>query len=191
LEHAAQFSEEDTETRAASKNLSREATLVNLQVSQLTRIKEHLHDTLYPVNVLPLLEQAIESAEQIIGENSFSVEFNTPNNYSILADGFLSLVFQSLFIYHVKKSKGEKLKFSITLKSAGAQQVISIVSPGEGFSDDLKIFMESKQDVDFVALDLNLYTAKLLLTRYNATIQCEQNENVSENTCILIFPSSK
>ncbi|MGY5857908.1 MAG: hypothetical protein RTU63_00960 [Candidatus Thorarchaeota archaeon] len=191
LEHAAQHSEEDSDTRAAARNLSREATLVNLQVSQLTKIKEHVHDALYPVNVVPLLEEAIGSAEQIIGENNFSVEFNRPEGYSIIADGFLPLVFQSLFSFHAKKRIDDTIKFSITLNSEKHQQIIQMVSKGKDIPADLREFMESEQDMESIALDLNLFTAKLLLTRYNATIQCERNETTSENSCRLIFPSSK
>ena len=190
LEHAAQNSEEDSETRAAAKHLSREATLVNLQVSQLTRIKEHLYDSLYPVNVIPLLEEAVESAEQIIGEDNFSVEFNRPEGYSIIADGFLPLVFQSLFSFHVKKKIDEKIKFKITLKTEKHQKIINISSHGKEVPADLRKYMESEQDIESLALDLNLFTAKLLLTRYNVRIQCDRDEGASENTCTIVFPSS-
>jgi len=190
LEHGAQYSEDDSDTRSAARNLSREATLVNLQVSQLTRIKEHIRDALYPVNVVPLLEEAVEAAELIIGENNFSVEYNRPEGYSIVADGFLPLVFQSLFSFYAKKRNDDTIKFTISLESEKHQQVISIVSQGKEISTNLLMFIESEQDMESIALDLNLFTAKLLLTRYNATVQCSRNETTSENSCILIFPNS-
>ncbi|MBE0525689.1 MAG: HAMP domain-containing histidine kinase [Candidatus Thorarchaeota archaeon] len=190
LEHAAQNSEEDSDTRAAARNLSREATLVNLQVSQLTRIKENLRDAIYPVNVVPFIEEAVESAKQIIGEDNFSVEFNRPGTYSVIADGFLPLVFQSLFSFHAKRKSEDTIKFTITLTSERQQQIISIVSYGKEIPIDLRKFIESKQDIEGIALDLNLFTAKLLLSRYNAIVQCDRNEVTSENSCTLIFPSN-
>ncbi|MHA1135571.1 MAG: hypothetical protein ACTSSE_03715 [Candidatus Thorarchaeota archaeon] len=142
LEHAAQHSEEDSDTRAAAKHLSREATLVNLQVSQLTRIKEHLLEALYPVNVVPLLKEAVESAEQIIGEDNFSVEFNRLEGYSVIADGFLPLVFQSLFVFHAKKRSGDSIKFTIIMETEKNQQIIRIKSLGKEVPEDLRKFME-------------------------------------------------
>lgn len=190
LEHAAQNSEDDSNTRIAARNLSREATLVNLQVSQLTRIKEHIRDAIYPVNVVPLLEEAVESAKQIIGEDNFSVESDWPEGYSVIADGFLPLVFQSLFSFHAKRKIENTIKFTITLNTEKHHQVISIVSDGEEIPPDLRKFIESEQDIETISLDLNLFTAKLLLSRYNATVKCGRNEATSENSCTLIFPSN-
>lgn len=190
LEHAEQYSEEDKETREAARNLSREATLVNLQVSQLTRIKEHIDDAIYPVNVVPLLEEAVESTGNIIGKSNFSVDFNRPDEYSIVADGYLPLVFQSLFIFHTKKRKGEPIKFTISMESDEQCKDITISSTGDEIPEDQRKFMESEHDFDPASLDLNLFTAKLLLSRYNATIQCVRNETVSENICTITFTKS-
>ena len=190
LEHAQQNSEDDSKTRTVARNLSREATLVNLQVSQLTRIKEHLRDAVYPVNVIPLLEEAIESAKQIIGEDNFSVEFNKPEDYSVIADGFLPLVFQSLFSFHAKRRNDDTIKFTITLNSEEHHQIISITSYGKEIPLDLRNFIESEQDIEATAFDLNLSTAKLLLSRYNATAKCDRNEATSQNSCKLIFPGN-
>lgn len=188
LEHAAQHSEEDADTRAAARNLSREATFVNLQVSQLTRIKESLYESLWPVNVVPVLEEAIESAGEIIGEGNFSVQFTRPKSFSVTADGFLPLVFQSLFIFHVKKGINDGNQFKITMSSEEDSHIITINSQGKEIPRGFIEFVEGDQNVEQIALDLNLFTIKLLMTRYNARILCKRNEETSENSCILIFP---
>ena len=189
LEHAAQHSEEDADTRTAARNLSREATFVNLQVSQLTRIKESLYESLWPVNIIPVLEEAIESAGEIIGEDNFSVQFTKTKSFSITADGFLPLVFQSLFIFHIKKGINDGNQFKITMSSEDDSHIITINSRGEEIPGEFIEFMEGDHNVEQIALDLNLFTMKLLMTRYNARILCTRNEEISENFCSLIFPS--
>ena len=89
-----------------------------------------------------------------------------------------------------KKRKGSPTKFTITMESDANHQIIHITSGGEKIPEDLQEFLENKHDFEPRSLDLNLFTAKLLLTRYNAVIKCERNETTSENRCILIFAKS-
>ena len=188
LEYAAQHSEEDKDTRVAARNLSHEATNVNLQVSQLTRIKEYMDEPLIQTDVVSALEKAIDATEQLIGEESFSVQISEMADFSITADDFLPLVFQSLFIFYAKNKNDDKIQFTITMNSEETRQVINITSGGEPIPDELREFMEGGQNIEKVVLDLNLFTVKLLLTRYNATIKCNRDADTLENSCILMFP---
>ncbi|MBA7562445.1 hypothetical protein ES708_04097 [subsurface metagenome] len=62
LEHASQNSEDDSKTRAVARDLSREAIIVNQQVTDLMRIRERQHQgKAYRVFSLPpLLKEAWE-----------------------------------------------------------------------------------------------------------------------------------
>lgn len=42
-----------------------------------------------------------------------------------------------------------------------------------------------------IALDLDLFTIKLLINRYGVQIKCSRDENTGENSCAFIFPSDK
>ena len=69
--------------------------------------------------------------------------------------------------------------------------VITFKSRGERVPQEIKDFMESGENMDKIALDLDLFTVKLLITRYNASIRCKRNEDISENLCIISFPKLK
>ncbi|TFG28331.1 hypothetical protein EU528_11365 [Candidatus Thorarchaeota archaeon] len=188
LEYAEQHSEEDKETRTAARSLSREAIRVNLQVSQLTRIKEQLNEAIWPVMVIPFLEEAIEATKQIFEDDTVSFQFDRIKEFSVAADGFLSLLFQSIFSFHVGKRPAGKIHFIVTLNSAANKQIITISSQGDEIPINFRKFIESNEDIESIAPNLDLFTIKLLVTKYRATIQCARNKETSENTCILMFP---
>ncbi len=188
LEHAEQHSEEDRNTRKAARNLSQEARIVNLQVSQLTRIKEQLNEPLFPVRIAPTVKKAVKASNDLIDQDKFSVDMNIPDDISVKADGFLPLVFQSFFSFHAKNCKNDIIKFRIILNSSEERHNLSITGFGNQIPQEYCHFMEGNQDLTSIALNLDLFTAKLLLTRYDATIQCKRNENTSENSYVLSFP---
>jgi hypothetical protein len=77
------------------------------------------------------------------------------------------------------------------MKTENHQQVISITSRGDPMPDDLRRYMESDEDIESTALNLNLFTAKILLSRYHATFRYERNEDRSENLFLISFPEKK
>ena len=190
LEYVEQHSEDDTKTRSAARGLSQEASIVNLQVNQLTRIKEQLDKPLYPVRVLPSIVKGIEANNELIGNKKFSMETNLPEDISVTADGFLPLVFQSLFSFHAHHCKEENINFRIISDSTNDQCIISITGIGEPIPEEYKQFMMGSQDLNSIALSLDLFTVNLLLTRYHATIDCVCDQTKPENTYILTFPEN-
>ncbi|MHA1862425.1 MAG: hypothetical protein ACTSWA_01550, partial [Candidatus Thorarchaeota archaeon] len=191
LEHASQNSEDDSKTRAVARDLSREAIIVNQQVTDLMRIRERQHQVLWPVNLLQVLKEAVNSTDQMIGARNFSIEYVNLKDHAVLADNFLSLVFQSLISYHYKNRIEDQPIFSIAMETYDDNLEINFKSRGENIPQELIDFMESGENMNKIALDLDLFTVKLLLSRYHASIRCERNEDTSENQCTLHFSTYK
>jgi len=61
---------------------------------------------------------------------------------------------------------------------------------GRPIPEELESFMERDGMSGMVALDLDLFTIKLLMNRYGARIVCSRDEESEENSCTFIFPSS-
>lgn len=191
LEHASQNSEDDSKTRAVARDLSREAIIVNQQVTNLMRIRERQHQVLWPVNILQVLKEAVNSTDQIIGARNFSIEHVNLQDHAVLADNFLLLVFQSLISYHYKNRVEDQPIISIAMETDNDNIEINFKSRGENIPQELRDFIESGENMNKIALDLDLFTVKLLLSRYHASIRCERNEDTSENLCILHFSTHK
>ena len=191
LEHASQNNEDDTKTRVVARDLSREAIIVNKQVINLMRIRERQHQVLWPVNILQVLKEAVNSADQMIGTGNFNVEYDKLEDHDVMADNFLPLVFQSLVSYHYKNRIEDQPIFSITMELHEDILEIIFKSRGEKVPQELIEFMESGDNMNKIALDLDLFTIKLLVTRYHGTLKCERIEDTSENLCIIRFPKLK
>jgi hypothetical protein len=164
---------------------------VNQQVIDLMRIRERQHEVLWPVNLLQVLKEAVNSADEMIGTGNFSIEYVNLQDHAVMADNFMPLVFQGLIYYHHKNRIEDRPIFSISMEMNDDNLEIIFKSRGEKVPQELKDFMESGDNMNKIALDLDLFTVKLLITRYHASIRCKRNEDISENLCIIRFPKIK
>jgi len=191
LEHASQNDDEDIKTRVVARDLSTVAIIVNKQVINLMRIRERQHQVLWPVNLLEVLKEAMNSSDQMIGTENFRVEYGKLEDHIVMADNFLPLVFQSLVSYHYKNRIEDQPIFSVSLETHDDSLEIIFKSRGENIPQELKDFMENGENIEKIALDLDLFTVKLLITRYHASIRYERNEDTSENHCVIGYPKLK
>ena len=184
LEFAVQHSEEDTHTRAAASDLSREAAMVNQQVVQLTRIKESLDQTLWPVNLPEAFEDAIKSAKKLLGEASFTSEILHSEPLTVKGDNLLPLAFHSAIAFQVKNRMDEKPNIKVSIEHDN----LNITCRGKPVPEGLKRYIEGEELRGQMALDLDLFTIKLLMNRYGAKIRCLRDDSTEENSCIFTFP---
>jgi signal transduction histidine kinase len=188
LEMAEQFSEDDKKTRAAAGDLSRDAAMVNRQVIQLSRIKESMNQVLWPVNLPKIVDEAVESAKELLGEDSFSVKTMAQDTPVVDGDDLLPLAFQSTIAFHLKNRLHNQPEITFTVTQRDSVPCVRVSCRGRQIPNELKMFIESDGMSGMIALDLDLFTVKLLMNRYNAKIECSRN--VEENSCIFIFPKS-
>ncbi|MGY5853934.1 MAG: hypothetical protein RTU92_10235, partial [Candidatus Thorarchaeota archaeon] len=187
LESAAQHGEDDRKTRAVARDISREATLVNHQVLQLTQIKDSLHQSLRPVDISDAIRKAIKSAIRLLGEDVFSVEYTQQESLIVLGDDLLDLAFQSAIFLNMKNRLDDVPIVSIAAKQNDEIYTVSIKTRGKPMPQDTHQFLKSDALIGNIMLDLDLFTIKLLMSRYNGQIDCLRNDGTEENTCLFSF----
>jgi signal transduction histidine kinase len=190
LEMAEQFSEDDKKTRAAASDLSRDAAMVNQQVVQLSRIKESMNQVLWPVNLPQIVDDAVESAKELLGEESFSVKTAAQEKLVVEGDDLLPLAFQSTIAFHLKNRLHDQPEITFEVTQRESASCVRVSCRGRPMPDELKLFIESDGMSGMIALDLDLFTVKLLMNRYNVRIVCSREEESEENSCTFIFPTS-
>jgi signal transduction histidine kinase len=188
LELASLNNEEDTKTRSAASDLSREAAMINQQVIQLTRIKESLDQTLWPVNLPEAFEDAIKSAAKLLGEDSFTAEFIHREALTVKGDNLLPLAFHSAIAFQVRNRVDNQPNIKISVGHSESPRSLKIACRGKQVPEELKRFIEGDELRGQIALDLDLFTIKLLMNRYSAQIKCSRDESTGENSCIFTFP---
>jgi hypothetical protein len=188
LEMASQNSEDDTKTRVAASDLSREAAMLNQQVMHLTRIKENQKQVLWPVNLPESFDEAINSAKDLLGKNAFAAEFIHRDPLTVKGDNLLPLAFHSAIAYHVKNRIDKQPHIKISIGQSGQPRSFKIICRGKPIPMQLRKYIESDELRGQVSLDLDLFTIKLLMNRYGASVKCERNESTEENVCTFTFP---
>ncbi len=188
LESAAQYSEDDKKTRAAASDLSREAAMVNHQVVQLSRIKESMHQVLWPVKLTQIIEDAVKSASDLFGEESFTFRLSGDESTVVEGDNLLPLAFQSAISFHLKKRLENKPEMIFTVTHEGSDPCVMVSCRARPIPEELKRFIESDDLSGTIALDLDLFTVKLLMNRYHAKVVCSRDQQREENSCTFIFP---
>ncbi|MFX1606627.1 MAG: hypothetical protein ACFFDD_12060 [Promethearchaeota archaeon] len=188
LELAAQNSEDDTKTRAAASDLTREAAMVNQQVVQLTRIKESLHQTLWPVNLPEAVEDAIKSAKKLLGEDAFTSEIIHQGPLTVRGDNLLPLAFHSVIAFQVKNRLDELPHIKVSVADDDSPRSIELRCRGKPVPQGLRTFIEGEELRGQIALDLDLFTIKLLMNRYGAKVRFGRDESTEENLYNFTFP---
>jgi len=190
LEIAAQHSEDDSKTRAAAGELSREAAMVNRQVVKLSKIKETMHQVLWPVDLSQIVEDSVKSAEELLGEQEFTVEITGEESMVVQADNLLPLALQSAIAFHLKNRLADNPKIPIEITQSEDTPSVKVSCRGRKIPKEQTLFMESEGISGKIALDLDLFTIKLLMNRYNARIVCSRDEENEMNSCSFIFPKA-
>ncbi len=187
LENVASQSKEDINTRGAARDLSREAILVNHQVLQLSRIKERLQEELYIVEVVDAIQQAIKTAKEHLGPGAFKIEMDDKGPCTIFADDLLELVFLSTILFHMRSISSEPLELSINVRNDDDICSVAVISDGLNISKNVSAYLQGNIIIGDLSLDLDLFTMKLLMSRYDGWIECFRDETRNRTHCILKF----
>jgi hypothetical protein len=162
--------------------------MVNQQVMQLTRIKESLHQNQWPVNLPEAFEDAVKSAAKLLGEDAFTAEFVHRSPLTVRGDNLLPLAFHSAITFQVKNRVDEQPDIKISVGHSDSPRSLEIICPGKPIPQGLQSFLEGEELRGQIALDLDLFTIKLLMNRYGAQVKCARDESTGKNSCTFTFP---
>jgi hypothetical protein len=177
---------QDGDAIGAAHQLGREATLVNRQVINLSRIKASKDRELEPRVLADAVETATRDVEGFLGESGISISLDVDGDACVQADDLLDLMFVSLIIYASKYKDTSKIEFTST--SADNEVSVEASCKGTCFShervrrmlDDDEISMDSR-------IGLELYTVKLLSTRYGCVLSLGPSQTPSESAITISF----
>ncbi|MHA1769767.1 MAG: sensor histidine kinase [Candidatus Thorarchaeota archaeon] len=149
--------------------LGREATIVNRQVINLSRIKASQDTELESRNLMDAVTTAIDDASNLLGDNRIEVDVNITDDAWVMADDLLDLLFASLFVFAGKHGNAKRIR--ITSSVSDDEVGVNITCESECFSQK-RIRQAFGDDFSLDSLTgLELYTVRLLLSRYNCHME--------------------
>jgi signal transduction histidine kinase len=187
LESTPEGGVEQLRSRNIAHELSKEAILVNKQVLQLSQIKEIYHSELKPASLYQAVVDAVETAYGLLDEGSFSASLITLRDASVRADELLSLVFLSAIIFHVQNKQGDPVHIDFSLKESSDAVSLTTRATGEQLSKQVREYLLSDELIGSLSLNLELFIIKVLMKRYDASLNCAYDTESGQNICTYRF----
>ncbi|MHA1906372.1 MAG: hypothetical protein ACW98Y_03680 [Candidatus Thorarchaeota archaeon] len=183
-------SNEIAELSEVALDIGRETTMINRQVAALIKIKEEKKVQLESRNVMDAIQDAMIYSMELIGANCFEEDINLPqDSIRVVADEFLDLVFLNIFTYLCGQAEDPKL--SLQSQEEGELFAIDIQSKGSAMPDDIYNSLFSNLEPSRTTLSLDLFIVRILMSKYNGTIQYIRNDESNVNIFMLTFRKSK
>ena len=141
---------------------------------------------LEPRKLVDTLTFTESDALNLLGKSGISLSIDISKETVVNTDELVDILFLSLII-HAGKSRDTKGISIIT--SAEKSNIIDAICEGSSFS---RRYIQPILTDDDLSIDshvgLELYTAKLLSSRYGCTIECPESENPEKTIIRITFP---
>ncbi len=179
-------SKEHTEMIATAQQINNQATLINRQVANLSRIKARKSVELEPRKLVDTLTFTESDALNLLGKSSFELSIEISEDTVIYTDDLIDILFLSLII-HAGKSRDTKGISIIT--SSEKSNTIDVICEGSCLSHRYIHPILTDDDLSLDShIGLELYTAKLLTSRYGGNIECLESHDSEKTSIRITFP---
>jgi len=167
-------------------DIGRETTIINRQVAALIRVKEKDNRELSPVSLTSALDYALENAKDTVGAHCACADINLEGpSIQVLADDHLDLVFINL-LTHICRENDEP-DIQIQSSSNSNDVIITILSSGPPLPEDVRVSLLAELQPSKTTLSLDLFAVRLLMSRYNGSVEYTRNESMQLNEFRLCF----
>jgi hypothetical protein len=173
------------QTIETAMKLSRESTFFNRQVATLSEIKSSGEKELVPYNLETAIEKAHETVEEMLKGTNFRFEISEIHDTLLVrADNKLDILFTNIFVNEILSREGEVL-VSVETAVVGNQVEVRIGTDGARPTDSEIDQLLTTDIPDATTLNLNLFSARLLLERYHSSIEYYRNEDQDRNEYVI------
>ncbi len=163
---------EMTTLRNEAQILTYEANRLNRQVSWLWTVKSAMDEPLHRADMTDVLTKAVNRIQDLFGDVSILLK-SCPEPVVILVDDNVDLLFVGLISYILRAGGIESTKITLSCSISKDSVSTSIQLKGPHTSYELIKELQSADIRDVNKIDLDLYTSRLLLQRYNAVAEID------------------
>ncbi len=172
----------------SAMSLANKATLITRQVSTLKEVKELADRTPRPVELSEAIRRGIMTAAGMVGDGVFETTVHSDIiDARVLADDLLELVFLNIICHAVESSKTTPVLIRIGIERNGTFVRVSISYKGRTLSNGTQQSLLEYLDPSTTLLGVDLFTVKLLLDRYSASMAYYGDEQTEDNRFELRF----
>lgn len=188
LDIALEKGEDTKELQSIVQDLTKEATIINRQVSKLSIIKKNQELPRYPVRIAYLLEMAISEVEPLAEDSKFIIKKSKDIPYQIKADSLVDILFVNIILYCLRLSIKKNSTLTVSIDQKEHSVIVSFSMTGARPAEKELEYVQHNRDIPSHTVSLEIYLISLLLPRYHCNIQYIRRDSLSENIIEISFP---
>lgn len=175
----------------SAKVLSREATLLNLQVTKLSQILELKRDEIEPTPLVSILSDAMDYAAFLLNPQDFKVQLEIGINPSIYADRMLAIAILSIISFVVKTRNTENLSFQIHCEMSDDDAVLIMRCPGGELTHEVQEYLHLESVMLTTRIDFDIFVARSIINIFHGQLSYAHSKTERMNRFRISLPLVK
>lgn len=191
LDLLGEYPTEDPEledVQVSAKVLSREATLLNLQVSKLSQILDSRFSTFEPTPLAIILSSAMDHAAFLLNPQDFKVHLEISDNPRLYANDMLAIAILSIISFVIKTRNSDDLSFLIKCELNGDTATLTIECPGIPLTSDVQDYLHLKSIMLSTRIDFDIFVARSIIELFNGRLFYEHPAGEAINRFRITIP---
>ncbi len=173
------------EFQLSARGITREATLLNMQVTVLSQLKDMEELNLQRVSVVQSISRVMDMVSSFLNPESISVTIPVTEVPDILGDEMLDVALLSIFSFIVRSFLASDLHFTVTEAHDTETVTLQIGFRGRMMSAEMQDFIKQSLVPHVPTIDLDLFVARVIVNRLHGTIGYTRQEDTSENMMLV------
>ncbi len=174
--------------QASAKVLSREATLLNLQVSQLSQILESRTMEIEPTSLAIVLSSAMDHAAFLLNPQDFKVHLEISVNPLLYANNMLAIAILSVLSFIIKTRNTDKLSFLLQCELSSEEATIIIQCPGSLLTKEVQAYLHLDSIMLSTRIDFDIFVARSITELFHGHLSYHHNPDEGMNVFRILVP---
>ncbi len=179
------------EIRFCAKTLSREATLLNLQVTNLSQILDSKDNMLYATPLAMILSNAMDLVGSLLDPQEFKAYLEVRDNPLLRANEMLSIAILSIVSFVVKTRITEDLSFVIKCDVQSESVILSVQCPGIELTNAIQEYLHQKNVQLSTNIDFDIFVARSIIELFDGQLSYDHNLHEGMNSFYISIPLAK
>lgn len=173
------------EFQLSARGITREASLLNMQVTVLSQLKDMGELNLQRVSVVQIISRVMDMVSSFLNPESISVTIPVTEVPDILGEEMLDVALLSIFSFIVRSFLASDLHFTVTESHDTETVTLQIGFKGRMLSAEMQEFIKQSVVPHVPTIDLDLFVAKVIVNRLHGTMGYKHQEDTGENMMLV------
>lgn len=173
------------EFQLSARGITREASLLNMQVTVLSQLKDMGELNLQRMSVVRVISRVMDMVSSFLNPESISVAIPVTEVPDILGDEMLDVALLSIFSFIVRSFLASDLHFTVTEAHDTETVTLQIGFRGRAMSAEMQDFIKQGEVPHVPTIDLDLFVARVIVDRLHGTVGYEHQRDTRENVMLV------